>query len=324
MLPLLLLPLFLLVWSEFTRQVIRRTVRRLHIPRTLPRLEIQKLPEKWRTLIVCPTLLTSASQAMSMVRHLMILRHANPDENLHFMLLGDYSDSLTAEQVSDQEILSTATAGIEALCQEFGPVFSYLQRARVYSNQEKCYMGRERKRGALEALNRILLGLPGEDQFLYVSHPVEDFANKYAFVITLDSDTLLPPGSALQLIGAISHPLQKRQLFKGSVRGKSILQPRMEVAADTVRTRVSSILGGIGGVDPYNSAVSDLYQDLCNAGSFAGKGIYDPAAYVEAVEGRIAPYTILSLTFWKARCPEARCSATSPCMTGSRPRSAAG
>ncbi len=294
MLPLPLFPLFLLLWSELARHVLRKVIRRLHTPRTLPRMEIQTLPESLSTLIVCPTLLTSAAQAMSMVRHLMILRHANPDEHLHFMLLADFADSITAEQVSDQEILSAAKAGIEALNQEFGGGFSYLQRARTYSQQEKMYMGRERKRGALEALNRMLLHLPGEDSFLYASRPAEDFANQYAYVITLDSDTILPPGSALRLIGAMAHPLQKRQLYGGKLRGKSILQPRMEVAADTVHTRLSAILGGRGGVDPYNAAVSDLYQDLCNAGSFAGKGIYDPAAFHEAVDGRIAPYTILS------------------------------
>ncbi len=294
MIPLPLLPLFLLLWSELMRQALRRIIRHLHTPRTLPRIEIKALPEKWRTLIVCPTLLLSAAQAMSMVRHLMILRHANPDENLHFLLLADFADSLTAEQVSDQEILSTAKAGIEALCQEFGGGFSYLQRARTLSQQEKLYMGRERKRGALEALNRLLLNLPVEDVFLYASRPPEEFANQYAYVITLDSDTILPPGSALRLVGTILHPLQKRQVFHGKLRGKSILQPRMEVAADTVHTRVAAILGGRGGVDPYNAAVSDLYQDLCNAGSFAGKGIYDPAAFLEAVDGRIAPNTILS------------------------------
>ncbi len=293
-LPLPMALLFLLLWSELTRQAVRKTVRRMHVPRALPRLEIKQLPENWRTLVVCPTLLLNAAQAMSMVRHLMILRHANPDENLHFLLLGDFADSLTAEQISDQEILSSAKAGIEALNQEFGGGFSYLQRARVYSQQEKSYMGRERKRGALEALNRMLLNLPGEDTFLYSSRPIEEYANQYAYVITLDSDTILPPGSALRLIGAMAHPMQKRQVFHGRIRGRSILQPRMEVAADTVKTRVSAIFGGRGGVDPYNAAVSDLYQDLCSAGSFAGKGIYDPAAFVEAVEGRIAPYSILS------------------------------
>ncbi len=124
MLPLYVFPLFLLVWSELGRYVLRRVIRNVHTPRVLPRMEIQSIPEKWRTLVVCPTLLTNSAQAMSMVRHLMILRHANPDENLHFMLLADFADSLTAEQVSDQEILSAARAGVEALNQEFGGGFS--------------------------------------------------------------------------------------------------------------------------------------------------------------------------------------------------------
>ncbi len=294
MLPPLLIPLFLLPFSEAARQALRRALRRLHAPRVLPRLMVEGIPDKWRTLVVCPTLLTGAAQAMAMVKHLSILHHANPDPNLHFLLLADFADSPTLEQVSDQEILAAGKAGIEALCQEYGGGFAYLQRARTYNPLEKNYIGRERKRGALEALNRLLLGLAGEDDFLYASMPPESFTGQYAYVITLDSDTVLPPGGANRLIGAMAHPLQKRQVYRGQLRGKSILQPRMEVAADTVRTRTAAVLGGRGGVDPYNAAVSDLYQDLGNAGSFAGKGIYDPAAFVEAVEGRIAPNTVLS------------------------------
>ena len=293
-LPAFAFPLFLLLCSEADRFVFRILLKKLHPPRMIPRMEITELPEKWQTLVVCPTLLTSAAQAMSMARHLSILRHANPDKRLHFLLLGDFADSLTAEQITDQEILSAAQAGIEALRQQFDGGFSYLQRARTWDGKEKRFMGRERKRGALEALNRLLLGLSSPDTFLYASQPLESFSGQYAYVITLDSDTIMPPGSALRLVGAIVHPLQVRQLHKGRLRGKSILQPRMEVAADTVHTRIGALMGGKGGVDPYNAAISDVYQDLCGAGSFAGKGIYAPAAFVEATDGLVVPNTILS------------------------------
>ena len=50
----------------------------------------------------------------------------------------------------------------------------------------------------------------------------------------------------------------------------------------------------IPGVDPYTTAVSDVYQDLFGEGSFTGKGIYDVDAFERATHGRFAENTLLS------------------------------
>ena len=39
-------------------------------------------------------------------------------------------------------------------------------------------------------------------------------------------------------------------------------------------------------IDPYAWAVSDMYQDVFDEGSFAGKGIYDVDAFRAALTGR--------------------------------------
>ena len=296
---LLRLPgVFVLPFMALASQCARWLFKSLVLPRLprrmLPRMEMKELTPKEKTLVVCPTLLTSVHQAMGMARQLSILRHANPDPLIHFMLLGDFADSLTAEQVSDREILAAAQAGVEALCQETGEGVFYLQRGRTYNAREKKYMGRERKRGALETLNRILTGGETEDAFLYASCPPQALAHEYAYVITLDSDTRMPPGSAMRLIGAMAHPMQKRVKANGVWRGVSLIQPRMEVAADTVKSRISLLYGGPGGVDPYNASMGDAYQDLYGAGSFAGKGIYTPDTFREATEGLIAGNSVLS------------------------------
>ena len=51
---------------------------------------------------------------------------------------------------------------------------------------------------------------------------------------------------------------------------------------------------GHTGVDPYTTAVSDLYQDLFNEGIFTGKGLYDVDAFVAALEGRVPENALLS------------------------------
>src|SRR5438045_7195872 len=48
------------------------------------------------------------------------------------------------------------------------------------------------------------------------------------------------------------------------------------------------------GIDPYASAVSDVYQDLFGEGSYAGKGIYHIDAFEAALAGRVSDGMLLS------------------------------
>lgn len=84
-------------------------------------MEVKALDEATRTLVVCPTMLMDARHAISMVKHLSVLHQANPDEHLHFMLLGDFQDSLTGALAGDGEIVSAASQAVRALCEDTGP-----------------------------------------------------------------------------------------------------------------------------------------------------------------------------------------------------------
>ena len=53
-----------------------------------------------------------------------------------------------------------------------------------------------------------------------------------------------------------------------------------------------TVFAGSAGIDPYAAAVSDVYQDLFEEGSFTGKGIYDVDAFASAMADR---------------CPRTRC-----------------
>src|SRR5207237_54752 len=59
-------------------------------------------------------------------------------------------------------------------------------------------------------------------------------------------------------------------------------------------SRFAAIRSGHPGVDPYTTAVSDVYQDLYGEGSFTGKGIYDVDAFEQATRGRFPENTLLS------------------------------
>ena len=279
-------PFIPLCASELFRVFYHRLLRRIFPARMTPRIQIDRLTPDTRTLAVVPCLLTSRKQAMRMARHLAVLRAANPDPNLEFMLLGDFADSAEETNPEDEEILLAARLSVEALNRQRGGGFLYLHRARKWDMGQGQYTGRERKRGALEALNLLIAEGACPDAFLYMSAGEKELQGRYAYVITLDADTFLPAGAAYRLVGAMLHPLQKGRA--------AVIQPRMAVSADGARTRVQKLLGGAGGADPYHLAVQDVYQDVFGKGSFFGKGIYDPGLWLKALKGRLPAGRLLS------------------------------
>ncbi|MCI5565450.1 MAG: hypothetical protein MR400_07130 [Clostridiales bacterium] len=288
----LLLPVALCA-SELVRLLVYRAARRLFPARALPRIQIRRLSRERRTLVVVPTLLTSPKQALRMTRQLALLHAAQPDPYLDFMLLGDFADSPTQSLPADEEILDAARAGVAALNRAHDGGFYYLQRARTWDAGQNAFTGKERKRGALEALNRLLCGRE-TPAFLYASCDVNTLRRRYAYVITLDADTFMPPGAAYKLVGAMEHPLQKGRV--------AVIQPRMAVAGDRVKTNVQRLLGGRGGTDPYGMAVQDVYQDVFGRGSFVGKGIYAPEAWLSALENRLPAGRLLSHDLIEGEC----------------------
>ena len=113
-------------------------------------------------------------------------------------------------------------------------------------------MGWERKRGKLEELNRLLRGAKDTSYTRHVGDPAGLLGVR--FVITVDSDTQLPMGTALRLVGLLAHPLN-HAVFDDErgrvVSGYTIVQPRVEMspsgeasssfcAAAIIRLRLSS------------------------------------------------------------------------------------
>lgn len=293
--PAPLWPLWALVFSQPWRTLIQRMLHRLYPPQMLPRLHLPRLTPQQRTLVVLPTLLTRPEEAIRMIGRLSELCHADPDPCIEYMLLGDFGDSLTAEEVADDLIIRAGASALAALqAEDPQHTYLYFQRRRVYDRGERAWIGRERKRGNLESLNRLIVDGSCDDLYDFVSLPPDQLHRRYAFVLTLDQDTELPPDETHTLVGALSHPLTARRRMADGWRGVSLLQPLMETDPAEVRTPLARLLGGAGGVDPYQTGSCPFYQRLCGRGSFQGKGIYDPEGLLEATRNWLLPDTVLS------------------------------
>ena len=292
--------LLLIPASELAIAVVQRLAVRVSPPRRLPRLDFGKgVPERERTLVVVPTLLGSVADAEEMVERLEVLALGNRDPQIHFAILGDFTDAPAHVMPGDAAILAAAQAGIEALDARSGPGgprFYLFHRERHWNPGERVWMGWERKRGKIEELNLLLRGATDTSFRIVVGDP--SLLPGVRYCITLDSDTRLPRDAARSLVGIIAHPLNRPSLdpVLGRVtEGYGILQPRVSVTmASAAGSLFARIYAGHTGVDPYTTAVSDTYQDLFGEGIFTGKGLYDVDAFTAALEGRVPEYALLS------------------------------
>ena len=271
----------------------------LLLPRALPKLDFTKgLPDDIRALVVIPTLLGRREDVDAMLRQIELHYLSNPDPRLEFALLTDDVDSTTMPE--DSLLLESAARGIAALNATHGKgkagPFHLLHREPRWNVAEDRFMGWERKRGKLDELNRLLRGAKDTSFTRHVGDPEGLVGVRY--VITVDSDTQLPMGTARRLVGLLAHPLN-RAVFDDAtgrvVSGYTIVQPRVEMSPSSSRqTLFARIFAGNVGFDIYTHAVSESYQDLFGAGIYVGKGIYDVDAFMRSVEGRVPENALAS------------------------------
>ena len=287
----------LLPASEIAFSIINLALSRLLNTRMSPGLALRDgVPEKFKTLVVIPCLLTSGESAEELVNRLEVHFLSSGPGELYFALATDWLDSNIESSEADLALVERGRFGIEELNQRYETKqFILLHRRRIFDAKQNKWMGWERKRGKLHELNRLLRGAV-DTNFKTIVGKVPD---NIRYVITLDADTRLPRDAARKLIGKMAHPLN-RPLFdpvKGLiVSGHGILQPRVTASLPTghVGSYFQRIFSTARGIDPYIFAASDLYQDLFDEGSFTGKGIYDIDAFELAIAGRVPDNAVLS------------------------------
>jgi len=270
-------------------------------PEALPKLDLSAgVPSDFATLVVIPTLLINEKQVRKLVNDLEVRFLANRDRNLHFALLTDLPDSVSDPHEKDSHpLVDLASCLVAELNEKYqsprNGVFLLLHRHRIYNTRQGVWMGWERKRGKLLDLNKLLAG--EFDAFPIKTGPIEAL-HGIRYVLTLDSDTQLPRGTAARLIGAIAHPLNQAvvdPIRRIVTSGFGILQPRIAVSIQSsMRSRLAAVNSGQGGLDIYTRAVSDAYQDLFGEGIFTGKGIYEVETLHTVLNRRFPRNALLS------------------------------
>ncbi len=303
--------------SDVAIALVHRAVTKAFGPRSLPRMALQDgIPASLRTFVVMPTMLGSTVEIAEHVERLETHYLSNRDGHVHFALLTDWRDADTETVATDGELLAAAAAGIEALNARHGPEpqtgaarFFLLHRARRWNPSERKWMGWERKRGKLHEFNRLLRGAT-DTSFLTVGGTASTLPSGVRYVVTVDADTRLPIGAVKRLVGTAAHALNRPQWNSATCRvvhGYGVLQPRVTPTFPThaEATIFQRVFSGPAGLDPYASAVSDVYQDLFDEGSYTGKGLYEVDIFESALAGRVPENAVLSHDLFEgifARC----------------------
>jgi cyclic beta-1,2-glucan synthetase len=292
--------------SEAVVAVINRLISESVHPQPLPRLALAEgVPPEHRVIVVIPAMLTDPASTERLVRRLLLHHLANVEDHTQFALLTDFTDADRPTLPSDAALLAHAVQQIGALNHDHGgrPAqgaasrFIVLHRARRFSESEQRWIGWERKRGKLEQLV-VALAVGRADAFLDLgaeSHIAADTRH----VLTLDSDTRLPPGRLRALVGVAAHPQNQPRLDASRRRvvgGYGILQPRvaMPLPAAAEVTPFHWMFAGQCGIDPYSAASSEVYQDVFGEGSFCGKGLLDVHAVHAVLCGQLPQDQVLS------------------------------
>ena len=314
--------------SEAVVAVINRLISESSRPQHLPRLAFASgIPDEHRVMVVIPGMLTGPRSAQELVHRLQLHYLANPERQAQFALLTDWGDAPSAQMPHDSELLDGAVARINALNAQYpaqddgiettrnadteggAPRFILLHRNRQFSPTEQRWIGWERKRGKLELLVAALAkeGAEGtRDAFLDLGD-VSRVASGIRHLLTLDSDTELPPGRLRELVGVAAHPQNQPRLDtrpdsapdgqqRRVVSGYGILQPRVVTPLPALKdaTVFHWLFAGQCGIDPYSAATSEIYQDMFAEGTFTGKGLLNVQAVHAVLSGRLPQEQVLS------------------------------
>ncbi len=297
---LLAIPL-IIVLSQLASDLLSEATTRFRTPRPLPRMDYSSgIPADSATMVVIPCLLTSPDGISKLIASLEVCWLGNQSEHLCFALLTDFTDSANESSSQNTALLDQAMSLTQDLNRRYPasrPRFYLLHRAPEWNPPQGVWMGYERKRGKLALLNSWLR--QPDKQFSSVADlPAHQLPERIKYVVTLDSDTLLPRDTAHKLVATMAHPLNKPEYDAARqrvVKGYGILQPGLaEEMPRNGQGRYAAMCSSIAGNNPYSMMSSDIYQDLFNEGSFVGKGIYDVDIFVQATHNTCPENLVLS------------------------------
>ncbi|MCL2633705.1 MAG: hypothetical protein FWD34_04230 [Oscillospiraceae bacterium] len=290
-LPLVFLPALSII-KPIIDLILSKTTR---APVPLPQIDLNgEIPKEARTLCVVSTLLTCEKDVRELVKRLEAARLKNRSENLMFCALCDFKGGPNELSQDDYAIIEEVKREFE-----FREGYITLIRKREFSKTQNCWQGHERKRGAIEALMKLLRcdvsdmaeGVNRPNEYEPFREIIGDKAalKDIKFICALDYDTIPLMDSISELVGIALHPCQK---------DIGIIVPRITTKlGSSLKTGFSRAMaenGGCAGASSYDSFSGEFYQDCFGEGIFTGKGLINVDLFIERCLNKFPDEQILS------------------------------
>ena len=107
--------------SELATYLLHLVLTSMLPPRVLPKMSFEKgIPEDCRTLVVVPMMLLTPDSIQGEVDKLEVRYFSNPEENVWYSLLSDFTDATEREMLEDDGLLGLAMKLVEGLGAEAG------------------------------------------------------------------------------------------------------------------------------------------------------------------------------------------------------------
>ncbi|MBR5424015.1 MAG: DUF3131 domain-containing protein [Clostridia bacterium] len=269
-------------------------LRRLRQPYFLPSLDPDANVSLPKTLITVSNILPPAGEAAAFAAHLASLAASHSGSSAGVVALMDLKNASGPSLPADAADLAAMRREIDRLNAENGGGFLMAVRGRVFAPTENEYTGFERKRGAIEALVRLLRD--GTDCFDALCGD-RDVLNDAVYLLALDADTLLPFEELRKLLCVAAHPMNRAVLNAEKTAlqsGYGCFAPRSEVSVSAAGKTFFSRVMTWGGVSAYSPRVSSRYMDLFGTSVFSGKGLIDADVYRALCVGAFPAGRVLS------------------------------
>lgn len=268
--PVFMLPFFALT----TGCVVRTIVNRLPAPR-LPALALSPGDPDMRTLVVLHAVLHDPHEAIRAVRRLKTARQALPEENVDFLLLGDFSPAITAVSSGDLPIIQAASATLAAL--NAGSRVMYIQRGRAWDSEHHLYGPRAGWRGVVSEICRLIAQGECEDVIAFATMEAASFERRYAYVLALPAGIQPAHGLLDRLLQVMAHPLCQRYPTAQGYRGHAILLPEESPMLEgTALIRPDAFLEATDSLLPEHADSAALCGELCGQARAHGAHIQPP------------------------------------------------
>lgn len=266
-----------------------------------PRIDLfrKDIPDEGKTIVTFAVILSNAEKDKSLLNKISNYAVAYKDKNLKFGILADLPDSENAsnecENERDLKITENAKHTIDKIGKLGGDCTLFL-RKRSYSPTEEKYIGKERKRGALAELFKLLSGEKSE-LTVYGSNDLSGFK----YVLVLDYDSEIQFDDIKKMIGTALHPCNKPEISSENgvstvEKGYGIFQPNVKISMMNVSEYSNYVLlkNAFQGKSSYTALQPNVLDALMGCGTFCGKGLVNIEAYMSTLNGVFPKESILS------------------------------